>query len=382
MPQPTPYVPGYDFSEFQGANPTTPLPGDRVDTELNSISETLDELIERLGSIQRDDGYLGNASVGLDQLNADVRALLAMADGIPRGAWVTATSYDVGDVVTQGGISYLAVTAHVSGVFATDLTAVKWIAITPVYSAFGASLLAAANASAAQDLLAFSAFFKTLTDDAAAGDVLTTLGISAFIQTLMNDADAATARATLGVVSADSLNSLTTDATIGAHTDNIPFTDDSEADASNKGTVADLFTNAITNSTDTTPANFAALTAYEVMVRQLSNGSLHKMLLSELGPIAPSGIVTGSAVIDFASVADNATSAFSTVTCTGVVAGDFVLAVSASGNIDSTNGVEIIASVTGANTVSVAIHNDTAGAFDAASQTINVVCLKKAAVGL
>lgn len=43
-----------------------------------------------------------------------------------RGPWVTATSYGLGDRVQEGGSSYIAIVAHTSGVFATDLTAERW----------------------------------------------------------------------------------------------------------------------------------------------------------------------------------------------------------------------------------------------------------------
>jgi hypothetical protein len=42
-------------------------------------------------------------------------------------AWATATSYRVGDWVTSGGNEYRCLVSHVSGTFATDLTAVKWV---------------------------------------------------------------------------------------------------------------------------------------------------------------------------------------------------------------------------------------------------------------
>lgn len=43
-------------------------------------------------------------------------------------AWLTATNYVLGDFVKQAGVIYYCVTAHTSGVFATDLAAVKWVA--------------------------------------------------------------------------------------------------------------------------------------------------------------------------------------------------------------------------------------------------------------
>jgi hypothetical protein len=104
--------------------------------------------------------------------------------------------------------------------------------------------------------------------------------VSSFIGTLLDDADAATARATLGIGSAVDLNLLTTDNTGGAHADFVPFIDASEANASNKVPVPNLFSVAITGSADTTPSD---PTAYEAMTRRLSDGTLHKMLLAEFG---------------------------------------------------------------------------------------------------
>lgn len=43
-----------------------------------------------------------------------------------RGAWITARAYVVGDVIENGGTSYVCISAHTSGTFATDLAASKW----------------------------------------------------------------------------------------------------------------------------------------------------------------------------------------------------------------------------------------------------------------
>lgn len=51
------------------------------------------------------------------------------ADGrsfIWKGQWLTTTAYAVDDVVYQTGSSYICLTAHTSGTFATDLAASKW----------------------------------------------------------------------------------------------------------------------------------------------------------------------------------------------------------------------------------------------------------------
>ena len=45
-------------------------------------------------------------------------------------AWVTATQYSIDNYVTQGGNTYKCLVSHVSGTFATDLAAGKWVLAT------------------------------------------------------------------------------------------------------------------------------------------------------------------------------------------------------------------------------------------------------------
>lgn len=51
-------------------------------------------------------------------------AIVAMMEWY--GPWVTSTAFVLNDVVEEAGSSYICVEAHTSGVFATDLAAVKW----------------------------------------------------------------------------------------------------------------------------------------------------------------------------------------------------------------------------------------------------------------
>lgn len=138
MAQPTPYSRHYNFTNFQSLNPTTPLPADQVDIEYNAIKSTLDQILTNIAIIQRDDGQLANQIVTPDTLST---ATVNLIGGFtPRGIWAASTSYAVKDAVTNSGSSYVAQVAHTSGsVFATDLTAGKWLLI-----AFGASSTAAA----------------------------------------------------------------------------------------------------------------------------------------------------------------------------------------------------------------------------------------------
>ena len=129
MPQPPGYDRNYNLTEYATANPSAPYNAAQHDAEFDDIEATLDQVLINLTYIQRDDGPLKNGVVTTDSLSSAVAALLATGEGELRGAWLTATAYAVRDVVTNSGSTYICVTAHTSGVFATDLAAGKWIAI-------------------------------------------------------------------------------------------------------------------------------------------------------------------------------------------------------------------------------------------------------------
>ena len=133
MPQPAPYDRRYDFAGFSTSNPSDQQPGSQIDGELNAVKATLDAILANLVLIQRDDGRLANGVASLDTLAADVLAMLGSAQGgwVPRGAWVTATAYNVGDVVVNTS-TYVCAETHVSGTFATDLADSKWVTLFAV----------------------------------------------------------------------------------------------------------------------------------------------------------------------------------------------------------------------------------------------------------
>lgn len=97
-----------------------------VDFELDEISQAVNLTIDNLALLQRDDGVMRDGAVPVSALGADTLKLLT-GTGTVRGAWVTATSYAVKDLVTQGGNTYICAVVHVSGTFATDLSAIKWV---------------------------------------------------------------------------------------------------------------------------------------------------------------------------------------------------------------------------------------------------------------
>lgn len=176
MPDPTKYTPAYDFSNFQAVRPNTPLPGDRVDIELQNIDDVIEALVAAVKDVRRADGKLQNGSVTADSFEAGLRdaittdtyaaseaaaasaaaastsqgaaaasasaalasqdaaaasasAVLAVEDNLPdwRGAWATATAYDTGDLVRVQGSSYICLIAHTAAAdFSTDLSALRW----------------------------------------------------------------------------------------------------------------------------------------------------------------------------------------------------------------------------------------------------------------
>jgi hypothetical protein len=118
--------------------------------DFGDIQETLDALLDNLALLQRDDGELKNAIVKPDSLSTATKALIA-GDWNPRGAWVTNTEYEVGDMVVSSGATYVCAVRHVSDNFGIDLAALRWMAladaisIAQLTSITGASLVAATD---------------------------------------------------------------------------------------------------------------------------------------------------------------------------------------------------------------------------------------------
>lgn len=73
-------------------------------------------------------GYSTTAAASASAAAASAAAAAAAQNTIlkPKGQWLTATAYVLGDLVYQAGSQYECITAHTSGTFATDLSAAKW----------------------------------------------------------------------------------------------------------------------------------------------------------------------------------------------------------------------------------------------------------------
>jgi hypothetical protein len=131
MAQAPNYTPSEDFSqdELNNAGGRSAILTEALDDELSAISTAHNALNTNVQLNQRDDGEIRDQRVKLHTLDPVVLKLVSMFGGVVRGAWMTATAYAIKDVVTQGGNTYVAAVAHTSGVFATDLAAVRWVLV-------------------------------------------------------------------------------------------------------------------------------------------------------------------------------------------------------------------------------------------------------------
>lgn len=136
MPQPAPYNPSTDFSAEEANNlgGRSTVRTAQLDAEFANLAATIAAIRANLALIQRDDGNLADGTVELHTLANDVVSLLATTGCTVRGAWAGSTAYAAKDIVTESGSTYICAVAHTSGVFATDLAAVRWIALAPLNS--------------------------------------------------------------------------------------------------------------------------------------------------------------------------------------------------------------------------------------------------------
>lgn len=146
MAQPLPYERDYDFEGFQSTHPSTPLPGDKVNLELDQVAETTNQIRDRIARLQDDDLALKRKSVGYDQLKDELNGF-----GFnPPSEWATATLYAARDTVFHESAFYRCEVAHTSATFSTDLAAGKWELVADFTASTTAAQVAQAAAEAAQ----------------------------------------------------------------------------------------------------------------------------------------------------------------------------------------------------------------------------------------
>lgn len=125
-----------------------------LDASVTNLKTAIDQLIDNLALLQRDDGALLDQTVRIHTLSPDVLALLSSTAWRVRGGWAAATDYFAGDVVLQGGVVYVCIVTHTSSLFFTDLSAGNWGQVTANGTAATTSFattttLAAGNVQAA-----------------------------------------------------------------------------------------------------------------------------------------------------------------------------------------------------------------------------------------
>lgn len=134
MSFPTPAVLPYSFQSDLGTTHGTHLDADFVE-----LRDTINDVLTQLQLIQRDDGDVRNGTVHAQAFTSDSLALMAgssiastTVEWKPRGAWVTATLYKIGNIVETGtpAVAYACAVEHVSGTFATDYAAYKWVVLS------------------------------------------------------------------------------------------------------------------------------------------------------------------------------------------------------------------------------------------------------------
>jgi microcystin-dependent protein len=107
MADPTPFTPGYSFTDWQTSNPTKPLPGNKVDQDMANIETSIGECIDALKDVRRSDGKLANGIVTLDSLSSGISPGFVL-----RGQWVSGDNYVTADSVIYGPGFYRATVSH------------------------------------------------------------------------------------------------------------------------------------------------------------------------------------------------------------------------------------------------------------------------------
>lgn len=82
----------FDFTDFSAMQPSAQQPGQKIDQELNAARESLNETIDRLGEIQRDDGKLRSSALDTTEFNGIVNAATATATAAASSASASATT--------------------------------------------------------------------------------------------------------------------------------------------------------------------------------------------------------------------------------------------------------------------------------------------------
>jgi hypothetical protein len=182
MTTPTRYSLSYDFTAWQAANPTLPLPADKIKIEFNNLDTTTDQIIDNLALIQASDGGLKAGIVDVASLATELTIGLAAPS-----AWASSTVYAVNDTVIESNKLYRCLVAHTATSFAANLASSYWLEVAD-YAAFIVSAEAAKDAAEAAQAAAEAA--QTATETAYDNFDDRYLGSKTSDPTLDNDGNA------------------------------------------------------------------------------------------------------------------------------------------------------------------------------------------------
>lgn len=109
MPAPPPYQRQANFKNAQALVPSGQPSGVSMDAEFDAVKATLDAILGRLPSIQRDDGRVANQSITIDQLSPSLSVGFTL-----RGLWKAGVNYNTGDGAVSGLKFFRALVANLS----------------------------------------------------------------------------------------------------------------------------------------------------------------------------------------------------------------------------------------------------------------------------
>ena len=144
---PAPYDRQYNFTDYQTANPTAPLPGQKVDQELNAVRAALNSSQVRLGEIQADDGKIRTSALNIQVIAENVEPLLTDA---PVQAVNDTGAQQVALVIAAGDAKVDELEAVLTSQNAIDAIAAKDAAETSADVAASSAVLANGYAGSAQ----------------------------------------------------------------------------------------------------------------------------------------------------------------------------------------------------------------------------------------
>lgn len=144
---PAPYDRQYNFTDYQTSNPSAPLPGQKVDQELNAVRTALNDTQVRLGEIQADDGKVRTTALNIQVIAEEVEPLLTEA---PVQAVTDAGTQQIGLVNAAGDAKVAQLEAVLTSQNAIDALNAASAAETSADVAASSAVLANGYAGSAQ----------------------------------------------------------------------------------------------------------------------------------------------------------------------------------------------------------------------------------------